>query len=94
MVKQAAVEGTVGLEPIDRLEEKIKLLVSLVTKLRADQARTLEENARLGQELDSLRLRLSDAEATGTEVRTLREERDVIRSRVSEMLQQLDGLTP
>jgi len=93
MVKQAAVEGTVGLEPIDRLEEKIKLLVSLVTKLRADQARTLEENARLGQELDSLRLRLADAEATGTELRTLREERDLIRSRVSEMLQQLDGLT-
>jgi len=93
MVKQAAVEGTVDLEPIDRLEEKIKLLVSLVAKLRADQARAIEENARLSHELDAVRLRLADAEAAGNELGTLREERDVIRARVSEMLQQLDGLT-
>jgi len=93
MVKQAAVEGTVDLEPIDRLEEKIKLLVSLVAKLRADQARAIEENARLSQELDATRLRLADADAAGSELGTLREERDVIRARVSEMLQQLDGLT-
>ena len=93
MVKQAAVEGTVDLEPIDRLEEKIKLLVSLVAKLRADQARAIEENARLSQELDAMRLRLADAESAGSELGTLREERDVIRARVSEMLQQLDGLT-
>jgi regulator of replication initiation timing len=93
MAKQAAVGGTVDLEPIDRLEEKVKLLVSLVAKLRADQARALEENARLNQELDALRVRLADAEATGSELSNLREERDVIRTRVSEMLQQLDGLT-
>ena len=93
MVKQAAIEGTVDLEPIDRLEEKIKLLVSLVAKLRADQARAIEENARLSQELDAMRLRLADAESAGSELGTLREERDVIRARVSEMLQQLDGLT-
>ena len=93
MAKQAAVEGTVDLEPINRLEEKIKLLVSLVTKLRADQARAIEENARLSQELDAMRPRLADAEAASTELGTLREERDVIRVRVSEMLQQLDGLT-
>ena len=93
MVKQAAVEGTVDLEPIDRLEEKIKLLVSLVGKLRADQARAIEENARLSHELDAMRLRLADAEAASGELGALREERDVIRARVSEMLQQLDGLT-
>ena len=93
MAKQAAVEGTVDLEPIDRLEEKIKLLVSLVAKLRAEQARAIEENARLGQELEAIRARLADAETARTEVSTLREERDVIRARVSEMLQQLDGLT-
>jgi regulator of replication initiation timing len=93
MAKQAAVEGTVDLEPIDRLEEKIKLLVSLVAKLRAEQARAIEENARLGQELEAIRARLADAETARTEVSTLREERDVIRARVSEMLQQLDGLS-
>jgi regulator of replication initiation timing len=93
MAKQAAVEGTVDLEPIDRLEDKIKLLVSLVAKLRAEQARAIEENARLGQELEAMRARLADAETARTEVSTLREERDVIRARVSEMLQQLDGLS-
>jgi regulator of replication initiation timing len=76
-----------------RLEEKIKLLVSLVAKLRADQARAIEENVRLGQELEAVRARLADAESVGTELNTLREERDVIRTRVSEMLHQLDGLT-
>ena len=33
MAKQAALR-TVDLEPIDRLEEKIKLLVAMVTRLR------------------------------------------------------------
>ena len=33
MVKQAALR-TVDLEPIDRLEDKIKLLVDMVTRLR------------------------------------------------------------
>ena len=92
MAKQAVLART-DLEPIDRLEEKVKLLVSLVAKLRADQARAAEENARLTQELDAMRLRASDAEARGAELGNLREERDVIRSRVTEMLQQLDGLS-
>ena len=46
MVKQAVVR-TADLEPIDRLEEKIKLLVEMVTRLRAEQAKAAEENARL-----------------------------------------------
>src|SRR6267143_1814034 len=50
---------SVDLEPIDRLEEKVKLLVSLVDRLKADQARAAEENQRLSRELDALRGRLS-----------------------------------
>ena len=92
MVKQALAR-TVDLEPIDRLEEKMKLLVSLVTQLRAEQAKSLEENARMAQELDSLRSRLADTELTShSEMTALRDERDIIRTRVTEMLQQLEHL--
>jgi regulator of replication initiation timing len=87
-----AVATRADLEPIDRLEEKIKLLVGMVTKLRADQARAVEEQARLTEEVESLRARLADADATNVELTTLREERDVIRTRVTEMLSHLDGL--
>jgi regulator of replication initiation timing len=52
----------------------------------------MEDNTRLQRELDSLKARLADAEGTSAEATTLREERDQIRARVTEMLQQLDGL--
>ncbi len=91
MVKQA-VTRTVDLEPIDRLEEKIKLLVGMVATLRAEQSKAADENARLLQEIDVLRARLADAEGTSVELSALRDERDEIRSRVAEMLQQLEAL--
>jgi FtsZ-binding cell division protein ZapB len=90
MVKTAA--RSVDLEPIDRLEEKVKQLVGLVDRLKGDQARTTEENQRLLRELDSLRSRIASSEALGTELSVLREERDVIRTRVSELLDQLEAL--
>jgi regulator of replication initiation timing len=92
MAKQLAVAQPVDLEPIDRLEEKIKLLVGMVTRLRADQARATEEQARLAQEIETLRERLADAESTNVELTSLREERDVIRTRVTEMLSHLEGM--
>jgi regulator of replication initiation timing len=92
MAKQVAVARTVDLEPIDRLEEKIKLLVAMVTRLRADQARAAEEQARLTEEIETLRARLADAESTSGELTVLREERDVIRTRVTEMLSHLEGM--
>jgi len=83
---------SVDLEPIDRLEEKVKLLVSLVDRLKADQARAAEENQRLSRELDALRGRLSASDGLASELSTLKEERDVIRTRVSDMLEQLEAL--
>jgi regulator of replication initiation timing len=80
-------------DPIDRLEEKVKRLVELITELRAEQARTGDENSRLSQELVALRARLADAESTAsTELSALRDEREMIRSRVAEMLEQLEGI--
>jgi regulator of replication initiation timing len=81
-----------AVEPIDRLEEKIKLLVSVIGRLRGEQSRVMEDNARLQRELESLKARMAEAEGTAGEVAELRSERDQIRARVSEMLQQLDAL--
>jgi regulator of replication initiation timing len=81
-----------ALEPIDRLEEKIKMLVSVIGRLRGEQTRVVEENARLQRELEAVRARLTEAEGASSELGTLRNERDQIRTRVSEMLQQLDAL--
>ena len=83
---------TAGLEPIDRLEEKIKLLVNTIVRLKGEQTRVADDNARLKGEIESLKARIASAENAGVEVTSLREERDLIRSRVSDMLSQLDGL--
>jgi regulator of replication initiation timing len=91
MAKQAIATRT-DLDPIDRLEEKIRMLVGIVTQLRADHARAAEENDRLSRELDSLRTRLAENEVIGTELDALREERDLVRSRVAEMLEQLESI--
>jgi len=89
---KSAVARTVDLDPIDRLEDKVKLLVGLVTQLRAEQAQSAEENARLSQEVDALRGRLTDMDSTTSELAVLRDERELVRSRVSDMLRQLDHL--
>ena len=92
MAKQA-VARTVDLEPIDRLEGKIKLLVGMVTRLRAEQGRAAEENVRLGQEISALRARLADSEGATEEIAALRDEREIIRTRVTDMLEQLEHLS-
>lgn len=83
---------SVELEPIDRLEEKIKLLVGMVDRMKAEQARAAEENQRLSRELDALRGKLAASDGALTELSSLKEERDVIRGRVTEMLEQLEAL--
>lgn len=88
---KVAVRG-VDLEPIDRLEEKVKLLVGMIDRLRADQARAADENTRLTREIEALKGRLNAAEGASGELATLREERDLIRSRVDEMLAQIESL--
>jgi len=91
MAKQAALRA-VDLEPIDRLEEKITLLVAMVNRLRAEQAKAADDNARLMQEIDALRARLADSEGVTNEIDALRGERELIRTRVSDMLDQLEHL--
>jgi FtsZ-binding cell division protein ZapB len=82
----------IELEPIDRLEEKVKALVSLIDRLKAEGSRAAEENDRLVREVDVLRARVASGETMTTELSSLKEERDVIRTRVGEMLEQLEAL--
>jgi regulator of replication initiation timing len=84
---------SVELEPIDRLEEKMKLLVSMVERMRAEQARAADENLRLSRELDTVRARLTASDALASELSALKDERDVIRTRVTDMLEQLEALS-
>jgi regulator of replication initiation timing len=84
---------SLDLEPMDRLEEKVKLLVSLVERMKLETARAVEENQRLSHELEGLRARLASSEGLVTELSTLKEERDVIRTRVTDMLEQLEALS-
>ncbi len=83
---------TVDLEPIDRLEEKVKLLVAMIGRLKAEQARAADENGKLARELETTRARLADAEGSTAEVTALRKERETVRNRVTDMLEQLDAL--
>jgi len=83
---------SVDLEPIDRLEEKIKALVTMVERMKSEQGRAVEENQRLARDLEGLRSRLASSDTLASELTALKDERDVIRGRVSEMLEQLEAL--
>jgi hypothetical protein len=91
MAKQAIAHAT-ELEPIDRLEEKIKLLVQMVTRLRSEQEKAADDNARLVQEIEVLRGRIAGAQGVQVELDALRNELDAIRNRVTEMLSQLESI--
>jgi regulator of replication initiation timing len=91
-VAKAVATRSVELESIDRLEEKIKLLVGLVERLRANEGRLSEENGRLVRELDNALARLTASEGASAEITALREERELIKSRVDDMLAQIDAL--
>jgi len=82
----------VDADALDRLEEKIKLLAALVGRQRAEQARMAEELRRVTQELEAARARLQELDGAAAEVASLKNERDVIRTRVSSLLEQLEGL--
>jgi uncharacterized coiled-coil DUF342 family protein len=84
--------ATVDLQPIDRLEEKVKQLVAVIDSLRADRAKALDEVARLERELNSAKAKLTEVAGASAEAASLREEREMIRTRVVQMLSQIDKL--
>ena len=106
MVKAAVATQSVDFEAIDRLEQKLKMLVTVLDRTRTESARATdelvrtraeftrasEENARLRAELDTARARVAEAEGVGTELTVLRTEREQIRGRVDDMLRQIEAL--
>ena len=83
---------SIELEPIDRLEDKLRRLVGMVERMRDEQARASEENQRLSRELDAARAQVASSDTVASELSTLKEEREIIRARVGEMLDQLEAL--
>ncbi len=83
---------SVEIDAIERLEDKVRKLVSLVEEMRSERTRLAAENRALGDEVGGLRKKLVDGEGAAAEVATLRDERDQVRSRVKEMLAQIDAL--
>lgn len=77
---------------VERLDEKIRQLIGLVEKTRAEATRLRTDNERLTREVESLQSQLTDAEGVATELQAMREERDQVRARVADMLAQLDAL--
>jgi regulator of replication initiation timing len=92
MAKAAVATQSIGFEAIDRLEEKLKMLVAVLDRTRADYARANDENARLRAELETARGHLLEAEGTNQELSALRGEREQIRGRVDDMLKQIEAL--
>ncbi len=84
--------SSIELEPIDRLEEKVKRLIGIVERMKSDQARAAEENQRLLRELESMRARIAATDSVATELAALKQEREIIRTRVGDMLEQLEAL--
>jgi peptidoglycan hydrolase CwlO-like protein len=87
-----ALNQGIDVQPIDRLEEKVRQLVSMIDTLRAERAQALDEAARLQHELDAAKLRIAEAATTAAEAATLREERELVRTRVAQMIAQIDKL--
>ena len=77
---------------VERLDEKIRQLIALVEKSRAEASRLRTDNERLTREVDALQAQLTDAEGVAVELQALREERDQVRARVADMLAQIDAL--
>jgi FtsZ-binding cell division protein ZapB len=82
----------VDLGVVERLDEKIRQLITLVERSRAEAAKLRADNERLGKDVDALQAQLVDAEGVAAELRAMRDERDQVRARVAEMLAQLDAL--
>ena len=83
---------SVDLETIERLAEKVRALVGLLERTRTELVQTTEDNGKLMQEVEALRKQLATAQTDGAEVKTLLAEREQIRIRVSEMVDQLDAI--
>ncbi len=83
---------SVHMATLDRLAEKISALVQLLEQTRNELADTSDNNTRLSNELEALQAQFSQSQQNGLEMQTLLDEREQIRARVTEILDQLESL--
>jgi regulator of replication initiation timing len=91
-MKAGAAAAGVEIDAIARLEDKVRKLVAVVEQARTEQARLTAENKALGDEVSALRKKLVDSEGTVAEIVALRDEREQVRTRVADMLAQIEAL--
>ena len=77
---------------LDRLAEKVSALVQLLEQTRNELAETSENNVRLSNELEALQGQFAQSQDDGLEMQTLLDEREQIRARITEILNQLESL--
>ena len=80
------------LDPLSRLEDKVKLLIGLVERLQQEKTSAISENEQLKSELTALRAQFEESDHADAEVVALRSERDQIRTRVAGILEQLEAI--
>jgi len=91
-MSNAATAPAADIAVVERLDEKIRQLIALVEKSRAEATKLRADNDRLGKDVDALQAQLTDAAGVSAELQSMREERDQVRTRVADMLAQLDAL--
>ena len=84
---------TVDVESIERLAEKVRDLIGVLERTRGELSQTIEDNRRLSREVEDLKTHLSSAESTSANMASLMDEREQIRTRVTEILEQLEGIS-
>ena len=82
----------VDLATVDRLGRKVAALVQILERTRQELAEAQADNERLNDELGALQERLTVTQNDAAEIEALRAEREQVRARVSDMLDQLEAL--
>ena len=83
---------SLDMDTLDRLAEKVSALVQMLEQTRNELADTSDNNTRLSNELEALQARFSQSQHDDLNMQTLLDERDQIRARVTEILDQLESL--
>ena len=91
-MSNTATATAADLAVVERLDEKIRQLITLGEKSRAEATKLRTDNDRLGKEVDALQAQVSDAAGVSTELQAMREDGVQVRTRVADMLAQLDAL--
>ena len=86
-------EQALDVAQVERLAVKVKGLIDLLERTRAELEAAIRENAALRGELDGLRAEMDSASSErASEVERLLAERDQVRERVERMLGQIEAI--